>query len=243
MGPTVLLPFRRKACWGFFRPAQSWRLRSGLNPRTWVLRGSTLPLGHRSRSCLSLLSFLSFTVAIREFCTFIANGNVQFLPILVQNFQNPGSVTTDSRLRTRYNKHSTKLPSTKLLSFFIISRLVSIYQRPSHLPLSLHIPIPSDAGCLPLNTGPSLPTIYYSLCMLLFRMSYCLPEYPLWLPGLLVGVGGFGGGGGGSKCGGGTSLGRHSTQLYPSSAHLSASASVRIWSHKQCNHLKQESKL
>ena len=34
--PTALLPLRRKACWGFFRPKKSWRLRPGLNPRTWV---------------------------------------------------------------------------------------------------------------------------------------------------------------------------------------------------------------
>jgi len=160
--------------------------------------------------------------------------------------------------------------------------LLSIYQRLSHLPLSLHILTPFDAGHLPLHTGSNLLTIFYSLCKLLFRMShcllfrmshcllfrmshcllfrmshcllfrmsycllfrmsYCLPEYLLWLPGLLVGVGGFGGGGGGNKCGGGTSLGRHSTQLYPSSAHLSASTSVRIWSHRQCNHLKQKSR-
>jgi len=51
MGPTALLPFRRKACWGFFHPENSWRLRPGLNPRTWVLKGSTLPLDHRSRLC------------------------------------------------------------------------------------------------------------------------------------------------------------------------------------------------
>jgi hypothetical protein len=34
--------------WGFFRPEKSWRLQPGLNPRTWVLKGSTLPLDHRS---------------------------------------------------------------------------------------------------------------------------------------------------------------------------------------------------
>jgi len=49
MGPTALLPFRRKAYWGFFPPEKSWRLRPGLNPRTWVLEGSTLPLDHRRR--------------------------------------------------------------------------------------------------------------------------------------------------------------------------------------------------
>jgi hypothetical protein len=49
MGPTALLPLRRKACWGVFRPEKSWRLRPGLNPRTWVLKSRTLPLDHRSR--------------------------------------------------------------------------------------------------------------------------------------------------------------------------------------------------
>jgi hypothetical protein len=48
MGPAALLPLQRKACWGFFRPEKSWRLRPGLNPRTWVLKGSTLPLDHQS---------------------------------------------------------------------------------------------------------------------------------------------------------------------------------------------------
>jgi len=49
MGPTALLPLRRKACWGFFRPLKIWRLQPGLNPRTRVLKASTLPLDHRSR--------------------------------------------------------------------------------------------------------------------------------------------------------------------------------------------------
>ena len=49
LGPTALLPLRRKACWGFFRPLKIRRLRPGLNPRTRVLKASTLPLDHRSR--------------------------------------------------------------------------------------------------------------------------------------------------------------------------------------------------
>ena len=48
MGPMALLPLRRKACWGFFRPEKSWRLRPGLNPRTSILKGITLPLDHQS---------------------------------------------------------------------------------------------------------------------------------------------------------------------------------------------------
>jgi len=38
MGPMALLPLWRKACWGFFHPEKSWRLRPGLNPQTWVLK-------------------------------------------------------------------------------------------------------------------------------------------------------------------------------------------------------------
>jgi hypothetical protein len=49
MGPTALLPLRRKACWGFFSPLKVRRLWPGLNPRTWVLKASTLPLDHWSR--------------------------------------------------------------------------------------------------------------------------------------------------------------------------------------------------
>jgi len=30
---TALLPLRRKACWGFFRPEKSWRLRQHATPR------------------------------------------------------------------------------------------------------------------------------------------------------------------------------------------------------------------
>jgi hypothetical protein len=47
MGPTALFPLRRKACWGIFSPLKVRRLRPGLNPRTWVLKASTLPLDHR----------------------------------------------------------------------------------------------------------------------------------------------------------------------------------------------------
>ena len=49
MGQTALLPFRRKACWGFFSPWKIRRLRPGLNPRTWVPKVSPLTLDHRSR--------------------------------------------------------------------------------------------------------------------------------------------------------------------------------------------------
>jgi hypothetical protein len=37
MGPTSLLPLRRKVCWGFFRPKKIRRLRPGLNPPPWNL--------------------------------------------------------------------------------------------------------------------------------------------------------------------------------------------------------------
>jgi hypothetical protein len=42
----------------FFSPLKIRRLRPGLNPRTWVLKDSTLPLDHRSRSHPQLVSSL-----------------------------------------------------------------------------------------------------------------------------------------------------------------------------------------
>jgi hypothetical protein len=58
LGPTALLPLQRKVRWEFFRPEKSWRLQPGLNPRTWVLKGSMLPLDHRSRSCATSRTIL-----------------------------------------------------------------------------------------------------------------------------------------------------------------------------------------
>jgi hypothetical protein len=46
MRQTALLPFRRKACWGFFRPKKIRRLRPGLNPLTWVPEASMLTTRH-----------------------------------------------------------------------------------------------------------------------------------------------------------------------------------------------------
>jgi hypothetical protein len=42
MGPMALLPLRRKACWGIFRPKKSDGFGWGLNPRTWVSEASML---------------------------------------------------------------------------------------------------------------------------------------------------------------------------------------------------------
>jgi len=68
VGPMALLPFRRKACWGFFRPEKSWRLRPGLNPRTWVLEGSTLPLDHRSHPERLLLVYYKLWTCLCALC-------------------------------------------------------------------------------------------------------------------------------------------------------------------------------
>ena len=62
MGQTALLPFRRKACSGFFSPWKIRRLRPGLNPRTWVPKASTLPLDHRSRQNLFMFNMLTYTM-------------------------------------------------------------------------------------------------------------------------------------------------------------------------------------
>jgi hypothetical protein len=43
MGPTALLP-PKEGVLRIFSPLKIRRLRPGLNPRTWVLKASTLPL-------------------------------------------------------------------------------------------------------------------------------------------------------------------------------------------------------
>ena len=54
----LYFPFERRRAEDFFGPEKSWRLRPGLNPRTWVLKGSTLPLDHRSRWVFTLYKLL-----------------------------------------------------------------------------------------------------------------------------------------------------------------------------------------
>jgi hypothetical protein len=63
MEPTVLLPLRRKACWGFFRPKNLTAF-AGCEPATWVPKASTLPLDHRSHSPPALTSSAKELTAI-----------------------------------------------------------------------------------------------------------------------------------------------------------------------------------
>jgi hypothetical protein len=65
MGPPALLPLRRKACWGFFRPEKSDGF-GRIWTRTWALEASTHPLDHPSRSnlncCIAHLVALSSVI-------------------------------------------------------------------------------------------------------------------------------------------------------------------------------------
>ena len=74
MGPTALLPLRRKACWGIFSPWKTRRLRPGLNPRTWVPKASALPLDHRSR--LNYPLFLTYFNKTWIFSIFFENSQI-----------------------------------------------------------------------------------------------------------------------------------------------------------------------
>ena len=67
MRQTALIPFRRKACWGFFHPKKSDGFGRVLNPRIWVPKASTLPLDHRRR--------LSHSNMIRIWYQAIPSGN------------------------------------------------------------------------------------------------------------------------------------------------------------------------
>ena len=73
MGQTALLPLRRKACWGFFRP-KIWRLRPGLNPRSWVPEASTLTT--RPPKPLSNPTLPTWLVT----CNSTANGKGCYIP-------------------------------------------------------------------------------------------------------------------------------------------------------------------
>jgi hypothetical protein len=72
-GPMALLPLQRKVCWGFFHPEKSWWLRLGMNPQTWVLEGSTLPLDHRSRFTCGLCDSLDTFFRMNNWSTFLSN--------------------------------------------------------------------------------------------------------------------------------------------------------------------------
>ena len=75
------LPFRRKACWEFFRPEKSWRLRPGLNPRTWVLKGSTLTLDHRHRFMTCYRVTFTLALIFLYHCGLQGNRSVSELPL------------------------------------------------------------------------------------------------------------------------------------------------------------------
>jgi hypothetical protein len=55
MGPTALLPLRRKSCYGLLSPLKVYHLRSGLNPRTLGAVASTVATAHSSHPMLRLL--------------------------------------------------------------------------------------------------------------------------------------------------------------------------------------------
>jgi hypothetical protein len=61
MGPLALLPLRRKACWGFFRPEKSEGFDWGLNPLTWVLEANTEAAYGQSVTETGFLRVLLFT--------------------------------------------------------------------------------------------------------------------------------------------------------------------------------------
>jgi hypothetical protein len=63
-----------------FSPLKIRRLWSGLNPRTWVLKASTLPLDHRSR----------FEVFIFEHNFFHLNSRTTHKTSGIRNWVNPG---------------------------------------------------------------------------------------------------------------------------------------------------------
>jgi hypothetical protein len=62
MGPTALLPLRKKACWGFFSPRKIWRLRPDLYPWTWVPGASMLTTRPPKPLCFTVTSNYRFCI-------------------------------------------------------------------------------------------------------------------------------------------------------------------------------------
>jgi hypothetical protein len=78
MGPTALLPLRRKSCYGFLSPLRIYRPRTGLNPRTLGPVASTLPLDHRGRLTLSLSTHTYIYIYI-----YYRQHNLLFITIII----------------------------------------------------------------------------------------------------------------------------------------------------------------
>ena len=115
MGPTALLPLRRKACWGFFA-LKIRRLRPGLNPRTWVLKASTLPLDHRSRSTSIMCYKLSFDF-IKETgnSKTVNNGCRFYIYTLSQGNSTEAARNNEQDLKTTTNRTTQHLYRPTLL--------------------------------------------------------------------------------------------------------------------------------
>jgi len=63
MEPTALLPLRRKACWGFFRPKNPTAL-AGFDPANLCTKGHTLTLDHRSLQHNRLLIWICIATLV-----------------------------------------------------------------------------------------------------------------------------------------------------------------------------------
>ena len=68
-----------------FSPLKIRRLRSGLNPRTWVLKASTLPLDHRSRLFKNILPFSYFIASYKAISSQYNNNGSSYFTSM--NFQ------------------------------------------------------------------------------------------------------------------------------------------------------------
>jgi hypothetical protein len=129
MGQTALLPFRRKACWGFFRPKKIRRLRPGANPRSWVPEASMLttrppkPLNRpsqntQSASCSSsssLESSASLTASSVSESDRVPDGVVSRQTLLFRLFEGPGRAFNAS-------SQVLNLVACSIFSFWVASK-------------------------------------------------------------------------------------------------------------------------
>ena len=122
MGPTAVLPLQGRRAEDFFA-LKIRQLRLGLNPRTWVLKASTLPLHHRSRSCsyterkFIIWQLCSYTE--RKFIIWQLQPNQSFLETMTANI----SVTKIPHITVRDNRSYHNYKNVDAASaFFNIAR-------------------------------------------------------------------------------------------------------------------------
>ena len=145
----ALLPLRRKACWGFFA-LKIRRLQPGLNPQTWVLKASTLPLDHWSHICYThiyiYIYIYIYTYVQNTYYLIYQSALIIFMPVSMSVLQScithcggSGSIPGQSMWDLWRTKcHCDEVLSDHLVFPCLYHSTNAQYAYFIHLPLTLH---------------------------------------------------------------------------------------------------------